>query len=97
MFTTDQKYFSDLENDGLNHKIGRPKKPVTAKSSTKIKNLERRICAMGLGFASAFFSDVELEVSMCLTTPPDLPILANALANFSRLSLTGLMKIAYSS
>lgn len=64
MFTTDQKYFSSLENDGLNHKIGSPKKPVTAKSNTKIRNLERRICAMGLDFASAFFSDKELGGNM---------------------------------
>ena len=68
MFTTDQKYFSNLENEGLNHNNGRPKKPVTAKSITKIRNLERRICTMGLGSASAFFSDEELEVNMCLTT-----------------------------
>ena len=68
MFTIDQKYFSNLENDGLNHNIGKPRKPVTAKSSTKIRNLERRICTMGLGSASAFFSDEELEVNMCLTT-----------------------------
>ena len=97
MFTTDQKYFSNLENDGLNHKIGRPKKPVTANNIMKIRNLDRRICAMGLGFTPDFFSDKELGGNMCLTTPPELPILANALANFSRLSLTGLMKIAYSS
>ena len=68
MFTTDQTYFSNLENDGLNHKIGSPKKPVTAKSSTKIRSLERRICDMGLVFASAFFSDEKLEVSICSRT-----------------------------
>ena len=81
MFTTDQKYFSNLENEGLNHKIGRPKKPVTAKSITKIRNLEQRICAMGLALASAFFSDEELEEGMCLTIPPELPISVGAFAN----------------
>ena len=68
MFTTDQTYFSNLENDGLNHKIGSPKKPVTAKSSTKIRSLERRICGIGLVFASAFFSAEKLEVSICSKT-----------------------------
>jgi len=50
MLTTDQKYFSNLEKEGLIHKIGRPKKPVTAKINTKISSLELKSCSNWPGF-----------------------------------------------
>ena len=50
MFITDQKHFSNFENEGLNHSTGRPKKPVTPNNITKMRVLDFRIKSRGLGF-----------------------------------------------
>ena len=64
MFTTDQKTFSNLEKEELIHKIGRPKKPVTAKSKTKMSRLELNNCSNWLGFWPPFFSAESLGIHM---------------------------------
>lgn len=68
MLTTDQKYFSNLEKEGLIHKMGRPKKPVTAKSITKISSLELKNCSNWPGFLPRFFFAESLGVNMSWRT-----------------------------
>ena len=64
MFTTDQKHFSNLENEGLNHNTGRPKKPVTPNNITKMRVLDFKIKSRGLGFEPDFCSVKELAFSI---------------------------------
>lgn len=50
MFITDQKHFSNFENEGLNHKTGKPKKPVTPNNITKMRVLDLKIKSKEVGF-----------------------------------------------
>ena len=64
MFTTDQKHFSNLENEGLNHNTGRPKKPVAPNNITMMRVLDFRIKSKELGFElDCWFVD---ELALCI-------------------------------